>query len=190
MSLSDLASLGSFVSGVAVLISLVYLALQIRQAEKNQQANVRQQRASRTVAINMGVATEPSLVEAVDKAITGASDLTRPQLLQFFFYSLAMFNSYEDNFLQHRDGLISDRDFAPIVKGARRVFARPGYRLSWKVQRANYSQEFAEFMDALAKSPVALSALEPATWRRDLAEEAAAATVEPAASPVLVATGA
>ena len=34
MALSDLASLGSFVSGVAVLISLEYLALQICQAEK------------------------------------------------------------------------------------------------------------------------------------------------------------
>jgi hypothetical protein len=31
MSLSDLASLGSFVSGFAVLISLIYLALQVRQ---------------------------------------------------------------------------------------------------------------------------------------------------------------
>lgn len=38
MSLSDLASLGSFVSGFAVLVSLVYLALQVRQAEKNQRA--------------------------------------------------------------------------------------------------------------------------------------------------------
>ena len=35
MSLTDLASLGSFVSGVTVLISLIYLALQVRQAEKN-----------------------------------------------------------------------------------------------------------------------------------------------------------
>ena len=34
MSLSDLASLGSFVSGVAVLVSLIYLALQVRQPKK------------------------------------------------------------------------------------------------------------------------------------------------------------
>ena len=31
MSLSDLASLGSFLSGIGVLVSLVYLSLQIRQ---------------------------------------------------------------------------------------------------------------------------------------------------------------
>ncbi|HEX3432128.1 MAG TPA: hypothetical protein VHT03_14710 [Rhizomicrobium sp.] len=42
MSLSDLASLGSFVSAFAVLASLVYLALQVRQAEKNQRAILNQ----------------------------------------------------------------------------------------------------------------------------------------------------
>jgi hypothetical protein len=34
MSLSDLASLGSFVSGLAVLISLVYLATEVRQSHR------------------------------------------------------------------------------------------------------------------------------------------------------------
>ena len=37
MSLSDVAAIGSLVSGVAVLVSLVYLSLQVKQAERNQQ---------------------------------------------------------------------------------------------------------------------------------------------------------
>ena len=54
MSLSDLASLGSFVSGVGVLISLIFLYFQVRQvnaqvgqAEKNQQAAIRQERSAK-----------------------------------------------------------------------------------------------------------------------------------------------
>jgi hypothetical protein len=41
MSLTDLASIGSLVSGVAVLVSLIYLSLQVKQAERNQQASIR-----------------------------------------------------------------------------------------------------------------------------------------------------
>ena len=41
MSLTDLASLGSLVSAIAVLISLIYLSLQVKQAERNQQASIR-----------------------------------------------------------------------------------------------------------------------------------------------------
>ena len=36
MTLSDLASIGSFISAVAVVISLVYLAGQVRQARHHQ----------------------------------------------------------------------------------------------------------------------------------------------------------
>ena len=42
MTLSDLASLGSFISGFAVLISLIYVAVQIRQTERNQQTLLQQ----------------------------------------------------------------------------------------------------------------------------------------------------
>ncbi len=38
MSLTDLASLGTFISAIAVVVSLVYLALQVRHAEKTQRA--------------------------------------------------------------------------------------------------------------------------------------------------------
>lgn len=41
MTLSDFAAIGSFVSGGAVLVSLVYLSLQVRQTERNQQASIR-----------------------------------------------------------------------------------------------------------------------------------------------------
>ena len=42
MSLADLASIGSFISGIVVLVSLVYLGLQVRQAKFHQQAAIRQ----------------------------------------------------------------------------------------------------------------------------------------------------
>jgi len=59
MSLSDLASLGSFVAGFAVLTSLVYLALQVRQSERNQQISIRHSRVSRTVELHLALATPP-----------------------------------------------------------------------------------------------------------------------------------
>jgi hypothetical protein len=55
MSLSDLASLGSFVSGFAVLISLIYLSLQVRQTKRNQQIAIRHSRASRIVALQLAL---------------------------------------------------------------------------------------------------------------------------------------
>ena len=47
MTLSDLASIGSLVSGAAVLGSLIYLALQVRQTDRNQMAAIRHSRVTR-----------------------------------------------------------------------------------------------------------------------------------------------
>jgi hypothetical protein len=180
MSLSDLASLGSFVSGIAVLASLIFLYFQVRQVkqqviqtEKNQQATIRQQRASRTVAINLG-ATEPSLVESAYKAVTGAKDFSPTQLYQFTRYSHALFKSYEDSFYQHRDGLLTDRDFGADINIAGRVLRVPAFRLQWRRMRTGYGPEFVEFIDALlAKTPVEPPSFDTDAWLAEWSMEQA-----------------
>ena len=44
MSLSDLAALGSFISGVAVVVTLVFLLVQMRQTNRNQKSLMQQGR--------------------------------------------------------------------------------------------------------------------------------------------------
>ena len=60
MSLSDVATIGSLINSAAVVISLVYLGLQVNQAERNQRASIRHGRATRAVDIILAMG-EPSL---------------------------------------------------------------------------------------------------------------------------------
>jgi len=54
MTLSDLASIGSLVSGIAVLVSLVYLAQQTRQNSKHTRALIQQGRAIQSADMPLG----------------------------------------------------------------------------------------------------------------------------------------
>src|SRR5579859_6559562 len=56
MTLSDAASVAGIISSAAVALSLVYLALQVRQAERNQKAMMQQGRADRTTDLMMRIA--------------------------------------------------------------------------------------------------------------------------------------
>ena len=67
MSLSDLASLGSFVSGVAVLATLILVFFQMRQANLNQRSLMQQARASRAMNLIMAQA-EPAFSAALTRA--------------------------------------------------------------------------------------------------------------------------
>jgi hypothetical protein len=171
MSLSDLASLGSFVSGIAVLASLVYLTLQVRQAERYQKAGVQQGRAARLVDTFLRLA-DSAMVNAYDKGADGDPDISATQLGQYrFFMRAAMFN-VEDTFHQHKAGLIDDDVFAGTCSNIRTNAARPGWRAMWKQIRVSWGTEFRDFIDQIVvETPVATPADQLAVWLAAVALE-------------------
>src|ERR1041385_6785977 len=65
MTLSDLASLGSFVSGLAVCITLVVLALQIRQNTREMRRSELNMTQSQLSAVRMAMISDRSLSSLV-----------------------------------------------------------------------------------------------------------------------------
>ena len=182
MSLSELAEIGSFISGVAILTSLIFLYFQLRQikhqvkqAEKNQQSAIRQGRATRTVGIVL-TGAKPSLADAFVKGNSGMEDISLTQLAQYSAVCRATFINCEDTYYQHKDGLLDEAAFAGFVAGMKGSFLNPGYRAQWKNARRNYGIEYVEFMDKLvAETPVLAPADLLARWRTDVAAEKAIA---------------
>jgi hypothetical protein len=178
MSLSDLASIGSLVSGAAVLGSLIYLALQVRQADRNQQASIRHGRVTRHVDILLARA-DPGLATAWQHGAWSPDKLTETELTQYIAMCRAQFLTYKDAFYQHEEGLLNDDAFATVLGGARAVAGNPGFRLAWKSNvRRIHAGRFRDFMDGV----VARAGLEPPTrslsvdeWRAAYAAEAASA---------------
>ena len=177
MALSDLASIGSFVSGVVVFVSLIYLSLQVRQAEKNQQASIRQGRTDRVVEINLKF-SDPAVADAVDKGMTGAEDISRTELRQFRGFFRASFYNAEDSFYRHKEGLLNEAAFASYIASQRSAFILPGYRAAWKLTRNIFQAEFVEFMDKLlGEAPVLTISEDPlAQWKASVAKEKGLAT--------------
>src|SRR5215472_13261165 len=99
MSLSDLASLGSFVSGVAVLATLVLLLLQMRQSNLNQRALMQQMRSARTIETLLKQA-EPDIANAGRSVFLGEGDIDPGQLRSFVMIQVAVLTNFEDTFLQ------------------------------------------------------------------------------------------
>jgi len=172
MSLSDLAALGSFVSGVAVLVSLVYVALQVRQAEKNQQASIRQTRSGRTIDLILWAADSLS-----DEILTKTpEDLSGADLQRVVMFWRASFYNWEDTFYQHRDGLLSDQALSTITHNLRSVAGGISLRAQWRLQRRTFGPEFVAWLDAIFReTPIAQDGYPESSWRDALAADRAGA---------------
>jgi hypothetical protein len=156
MSLSDLASLGSFVSGFAVLISLIYLSLQVRQTKRNQQIAIRHSRVTRIVELQLALA-DPGVTNAWFHGSGNPEKITQAELSQYINLCRALFFHFEDSFYQREEGLLNDEAFETVVAGVRLSARSPGWRAAWRLARPNFGGTFLAFMDGL----VAKSAVEP-----------------------------
>jgi hypothetical protein len=150
MSLTDLASIGSCISGVSVLLSLVYLNLQVRQTERNQRAIIQQGRASRASDLILRIAG-PELVQSQYKGAYGEDHLSLIELRQFQMIFTSMLHSFEDTFFHHRQKLIDEASFASTITTIRSLLSLPGYRVMWRQIRPMYEQSFVAFMDGIAE---------------------------------------
>jgi hypothetical protein len=170
MSLSDLASLGSFVSGVAVLVSLVYLALQIRQTEKNQRALMNQGVVTRAVEALTWMA-QPDITDLIIKVRSGEREYTTQELTKLGLVLRAMLLTGQDAYIQRRSGLTDQVTFDATMGGVKFWLALPASRALWKFDRVTYAPEWMSYVDKLmAETPLAKPADISVAFKANLAE--------------------
>jgi hypothetical protein len=171
MALSDLASIGGFVSGVSVLISLIYLSVQVRQAERNQRAIIQQGRAARATDTLLRIA-EGGMTEVYVRGLSGDDDLSASEIMQFRLMVGATMFGFEDTYLQHKQGLLDEAGFESTLLSIRFSFRRPGYRAAWKMRRSMHDRGFADFVDRIVQQAAVADPIdELAHWKAALAAE-------------------
>lgn len=177
MNLSDIASIASIISSISVAITLIFLALQVRQAEKNQRAMMQQGRADRVSSQALKVA-DPNLSPVFNKGTQRPEELTREELDQFLTIARALLLSGEDSFLQHRAGLLDERAYRSFVTGTRWMLAAwPGLRAVWRLMSGQYGPDYAKFMDDLvAEAPPVPAPDRMVQWTAILQAEKSRAT--------------
>ena len=175
MSLSDLAAVGSFVSGLAVVVSFTFLALQIRQSNWNQRSLMQQGRTARNVAILLKV-SDPFLSETVAEAHGNCTSISPARIWSFYGFAGAVFWSYEDSFMQFKAGTLDVRSWDSDVATIRRLLASPAYRVAWKIARDGMSGGYRDWLDSVMREvPVDTTRSLNDLWSMYAAQELAAA---------------
>ena len=171
ITLADVATIAGIVSSAALTISLVYVALQVRQAEKNQRGLMQQGRANRLDAVLLNMA-EPQLAAVWLKGSQKPADLSALELEQFLHIARAAFLSGEDSFLQHKAGLLDETAFRSYSAGVRgQLTGSLGMRAAWRLLAHQFGPEFVAFMEEhLAHASVHGAPNRPEQWSAALKE--------------------
>jgi len=151
MTLSELGNLGEAIGGIAVLVSLVYLAIQIRQ-------NTKATRASTLLGLTNAwqdyllQAIQPSMVDLLQNSARDPEGMSRSDLLRFFLLTRIIFRRFENDFLQFESGTFDTGSWEGYRNAfVQDVLALPAFRAMWKQQRDSYAPGFVRFVDEQAE---------------------------------------
>lgn len=180
MSLSDLAAFGDFIGGIAVVVSFIFLAIQLRQSTQNQRASVALERAALTQSIGQTIFSG----EIGDLFLRGnAADptLTTAESSRYISVALMTFWLYEEHFYLRRDGMLDDARWNTNLRRLRAMMANPGYRAAWRACAPFFEADFAASVeDAIRETPTVADVTMFANgWKALAAGELAKATPAP-----------
>jgi hypothetical protein len=147
VTIQDLGSAGEFVAAIATVVTLIYLAVQLRGSNRLAKASASRAPNSDLNAINAAFGTDPVFRDAMREILNGAlrTELEPDQRTVLDFYLISITNIQEQLFREIRAGILEPDalDF-----GGAGLFLLPYYRTSWMLYRGYLSSSFVPEFEA------------------------------------------
>jgi hypothetical protein len=145
MSMADLGSLGEFVASIVVLITLLFLALQMRRSTAESKLRNDMDRSGSTVqAALMGA----NAVEAYTKALRHPSDLTEDEVMQVWAYLDVFMAAALSTWSAYKRGLAGSEDWLSAKSQVHYALSFPVGVAIWNQVKRVYDREMADEIDA------------------------------------------
>ena len=93
MSIQDLGSIGELIAAIAIVITLAYLAVQIRQSAKATRQAAFHSAVESGLALRLELIREPEIVALYLKGLSDHRSLSREDLLRFNMLMPSMFEN-------------------------------------------------------------------------------------------------
>ena len=147
-TLEALGNVGDFVGGIAVIVTLAYLAVQIRRSTRATRAATLQQWVAMAATVNSTLSASSDFARLYRVGCENYDDLEPHERSQFMAFMFQTFNLFESLFLQAQNGEVDDAFFEAKMGTLFGGFNHPGVRQWWeKYAVPNYDPRFRQFVE-------------------------------------------
>ncbi len=169
MTLEEIYYVSQLVSTVALIASVVYLALQTRQAARGQLAAMHQARSERFHEYTMKL-TDAEFGPLARAGFHALADLDDDQVHRFYFYAVTVLRTFEEMHRQWLEGLIADARWETTQRTLAGIIRAPGYHAAYLALRGGLDSGFATLVDDLIEAARGAPMIDPVKdWRAGVA---------------------
>jgi hypothetical protein len=145
-------NLGDFIGGVGVVVTLVYLAFQIRQ-------NTRASRATTFLGLTNAwqdyllTSASPEFSDLRNRAAADPSSVSESDYIRLYSHARVLFRRFENDFFQYRSGTFDSGAWEGYRHSlATDILASASTRAFWEQQRSAFGPEFIAFIEEQIES--------------------------------------
>lgn len=145
--------IAEFVAAIAVVVSLWYLAVQLKQSTELAKAELEVQLGVTWAEMHDNMIQIPSLAKAYDLAESTWSEMTDDDVRAYLWWVAKSFHILKGMFRQHRRGLLAAEVWEPYeryIAGVLQIEAVMGW---WQSDGSLTSKEFKDHVESLLQSP-------------------------------------
>ncbi len=147
MTLQDLGSIGEFLGAVGIIVTLVYLAIQIRQNTRAVRSAAREEILRDMHGFISLVASDSDTADFYERGLADSRDFSRAERLRFSLLLTRFFYSFGRMYDLRRDGSLDLESWEAHQEILRWMIKQPGVKRWWPNARSQIPASFAEFVE-------------------------------------------
>jgi len=148
MTILELGAIGEFVGSLAVIATLAYLALQIRQNTASNKVAAKLETTRQYADYIDFLLLNQGFLELNMKGMSG-EELSPDESMRFFMMLSKAFWYFSSMHYQYRMGAMSADEWVQSASTVERYCSSPTVRRWWQDERQRYGLEFGGYVDGL-----------------------------------------
>ncbi len=149
MNWDAIGAIAELLASITVIITLIYLATQVRQASTNSRiAGARDARATQNTWLR-SVRGDPAVHALYRRGLKDRLALSSDERGRFDLLLLELFNDLDSHYHQFLSSTINEDQWQALMRTFRVITDAPGGYASWQKQKTFCSDAFRHYMDEL-----------------------------------------
>ena len=157
MTLEEIGILSNIAAALAVMGSLIFVGLQVRQANRMMKDAAIRLHAEKIQSISQAMFEVPGLADVFARGGADISKLSLEERIRFINFCTYILRILEQLHLQREMGLMDKELWEANIKIIRDIHQLPGFASAWEIRRHTLSVRFQKFYEHYVKAGEAKS---------------------------------
>ena len=149
MNWDAIGAIGEIVGAIAVIVTLIYLAIQIRDSARASRSAAVTDATTAMQAFYQELGSNPKTSQLFLRALTVPDSLSRDDEFQYLMMMHSCFLGFQRSFFLAQEGTLDEGLRDSIGTAVNAVNHLPGIYLYWKQRRAYFQPEFITWVESL-----------------------------------------